>query len=141
MVAITKRALVVARNALNGSEVTSGLEQLGCPVDAAGTGLDALRLMGKKCPYDLIVTELLLDGISGLALLIIARKKNPAIRTIALNNGSETLRLFAMESGVDQVLELPLDAEKMSEVAGLISAEKTVKDGIENQLTESCIWL
>jgi len=141
MVAIAKRALVVARNALHGSEVTSGLEQLGCSVDAVGTGIDALRLMGEQCPYDLIVTELLLDGISGLALLIIARKKNPAIRTIALNNGSKTLRLFAVESGVDQVLELPLDAEKVSEVAGLILAETTVKGGIEDQLAESCIWL
>ena len=141
MVAITKRALVVARNSLNGIEATSGLEQLGCSVDAAATGLDALRLMGKQCPYDLIVTELLLDGISGLALVIIARKKNPAVRIIAVNNGGETLRLFAMESGVDQVLELPLDAEKVYEAAGPILAETTVQDGVENQLTESCIWL
>jgi len=141
MVAIAKRALVVARNALNGSEVTSGLEQLGCSVDAVGTGLDALRLMGKQCPYDLIVTELLLDRISGLALVIIARKKNPTIRTIALNNGSKTLQLFAMESGVDQVLELPLDAEKVYEAAGPILAETTVKDGVTNQLTGSWVWL
>ena len=141
MVAIAKRALVVARNALHGSEVTSGLEQLGCSVDAVGTGLDALRLIGKQCPYDLIVTELLLDGISGLALLIIARKKNPAVRTIGVNNGSKTLRLFAMESGVDQVLELPLDLEKVSEVAGLILAETTVRNGVTNQLTGSWMWL
>ncbi len=141
MVAITKRALVVARNPLNGIEASSGLEQLGCSVDAVGTGLDALRLMGKQCPYDLIVTELLLDGISGLALVIIARKKNPAIRIIAVNNGGETLRLFAMESGVDQVLELPLDAEKVYEAAGLILEETTVKDGVTNELTGSWAWL
>jgi CheY-like chemotaxis protein len=141
MVAIDKRALVVARNALHGSEVTSGLEQLGCSVDAAGTGLDALRLMSKQCPYDLIVTELLLDRISGLALVIIARKKNPAIRTIGVNNGSKTLRLFAMESGIDQVLELPLDAEKVYQAAGLILAGATVKDGVENQLTDNWAWL
>jgi CheY-like chemotaxis protein len=141
MVAITKRALVVAKNALNGSEATSGLEQLGCPVDAAGTGLDALRLMGKQCPYDLIVTELLLDRISGLALVIIARKKNPAIRTIALNNGSKKLQLFAMDFGVDKLLEMPVDAEKVYEAAGLILAETKVKDGVENQLTDTCIWL
>jgi CheY-like chemotaxis protein len=141
MVAIAKRALVVARNALNGSEATSGLEQLGCSVDAAGMGLDALRLMGKRCPYDLIVTELLLDRISGLALVIIARKKNPAIRTIAINNGSKALRLFAMESGVDRLLQLPLDAERVYEAAGLILAETTVKDDATNELTASLVWL
>ncbi len=141
MVAIAKRALVVARNALHGSAVTSGLEQLGCSVDAVGTGLDALRLIGKQCPYDLIVTELLLDRISGLALVIIARTKNPTIRTIAINNGSKALRLFAVESGIDRLLELPLDAEKVYEAAGPILAETTVKDGVENQLTDTWAWL
>ncbi len=141
MVAIAKRALVVARNPLNGIEASSALEQLGCSVDAVGTGLDALRLMSKQCPYDLIVTELLLDRISGLALVIIARQKNPAVRIIAVNNGGETLRLFAMESGVDQVLELPLDAEKVYEAAGLILEKTTVKDGVENQLTDTWAWL
>ncbi len=141
MVAIAKRALVVARNPLNGIEASSALEQLGCSVDAAGTGLDALRLMGKQCPYDLIVTELLLDRISGLALVIIARTKNPTIRTIAINNGSKALRLFAVESGIDRLLELPLDAEKVYEAAGPILAETTVKDGVENQLTDTWAWL
>jgi hypothetical protein len=46
-----------------------------------------------------------------------------------------------MESGVDQVLELPLDAEKVYEAAGLILEETTVKDGVENQLTDTWAWL
>ena len=133
MVAIGKRALVVARSGLNGSEVTSGLERLGCSVDAASTGLDALRLLGMQCPYDLILTELLLDGINGLALNIIAKKKNPSIRTIGVNNGNQTLRLFAMESGVDEVLELPLDFEKVREAARLILEKNDSKDCIRNQ--------
>jgi len=141
MVRIGRRALVVARNALIGSEVTSGLEQLGCSVDAAGTGLDALRLLGMQCPYDLMVTELLLDGINGLALIIIAKKKNPSVRTIAVNNGNQTLRLFAMESGVDEVLELPLDSEKVHESARLMLEENGSKEGIRNQSRDSWVWL
>ena len=141
MVAIGKRALVVARNALHGSEVTSALEQLGCSVDAAGTGLDALRLLGMQCPYDLIVTELLLDGINGLALIIIAKKKNPSVKTIAVNNGNQTLRRFARESGVDEVLELPLDSEKVHEAAGLMLEENDCKKAIRNQSRDSWVWL
>ena len=141
MVAMGKRALVVARSALNGSEVTSALEQLGCSVDAAGTGLDALRLLGMQCHYDLIVTELLLDGINGLALIIIAKKKNPFIRTIAVNNGNQTLRLFAMESGVDEVLELPLYSEKVHEAARLLPEENDCKEDIRNQSRDSWVWL
>ena len=141
MVAIGKRALVVARSGLNGSEVTSGLEQLGCSVDAASTGLDALRLLGMQRPYDLIVTELLLDGINGLALIIIAKKKNPFIRTIAVNNGNQTLRLFAMESGVDEILELPLYAEKVHEAARLLLEENGSKDRMRNESRDSRVWL
>ena len=141
MVAIGKRTLVVAKNALNGSEVTSGLEHLGCSVDAANTGLDALRLLGMQCPYDLIVTELLLDGINGLALIIVAKKKNPLIRTIAVNNGNQTLRLFAVESGVDEVLELPLDSEKVREAARLMLEENDCKEDIRNQFRDSWVWL
>ncbi len=140
MVTTARRALVVARNPLNGSEVSFRLEQLGYSVDAVGTGLDALKLIGKQCPYDLIVTELLLDRISGLALVIIARKKNPATRTIALNNGSKALKVFAMESGLDQLLELPLDAEKVSEIARLILAEITVQNGVGTPLKDSSVW-
>lgn len=141
MVAIGKRALVVARSGLNGSEVTSALEQLGCSVDAASTGLDALRLLGTECPYDLIVTELLLDGINGLALIIIARNKNSSVRTVAVNNGNQTLRLFAVESGVDEVLELPLDFEKVHETARLVLEENGSQDRTRNQSRDSWVWL
>jgi CheY-like chemotaxis protein len=139
MVAIGKRALVVARSGLNGSEVTSGLEQLACSVDAASTGLDALRLLGTQCPYDLIVTELLLDGINGLALIIIAKKKNPSVRTIAVNNGNQTLRLFAMESGVNEVLELPLDSDKVHEAARLMLEENASTNGVKDQSRTSWV--
>jgi hypothetical protein len=50
MLAVEKRALVVARNAPNGIEATTGVEQLGYSVDVASTGLDALRLMGIQGP-------------------------------------------------------------------------------------------
>ena len=141
MVATGKRALVVARSGINGSEVTSGLEQLGCSVDAANTGLDALRLLGTQCPYDLIVTELLLDGINGLALIIIAKKGNPFVKTIAVNNGNQTLRRFARESGVDEVLELPLDSEKVHEAARLLLEENGSKDRMRNESRDSRVWL
>jgi CheY-like chemotaxis protein len=141
MLAVAKRALVVARNALNGIEATTGVEQLGYSVDVASTGLDALRLMGIQGPYHLIVTELLLHGISGLALIIIARKKNPSVRTIAMNNGNQTLRLFALESGVDKVLEVPLDSKKVYEAAGLIFEENVSKDYSDNESPDSWVWL
>ena len=140
MVATGKRALVVARSGINGSEVTSGLEQLGCSVDAANTGLDALRLLGTQCPYDLIVTELLLDGINGLALIIIAKKKNPSVKTIAVNNGNQTLRMFAMESGVDEVLELPVNSEEVREAVRLKLEEDVSTNGVKDQSRTSWVW-
>ena len=91
-------------------------------------------------PYDLIVTELLLDGINGLALIIIAKKKNPSVKTIAVNNGNQTLRMFAMESGVDEVLELPVNSEEVREAVRLKLEEDVSTNGVKDQSRTSWVW-
>jgi CheY-like chemotaxis protein len=127
MVAITIRVLAVARDALNGMKILTALERLGCSVDVASTGLDALKLIRDQGPYDLIVTELLLNGISGLALVITAREKNPTVRSIAVNNGSETLQQFVMDYGVDSVLTPPLTEDEVYEAARRIMGGRRVR--------------
>ncbi|MBW1980525.1 MAG: response regulator [Deltaproteobacteria bacterium] len=111
MAATVKRALVVASDVYHGIEVSSALERLGCAVDVASSGVEALRLIARGTVYQLIVTELVLNGISGLALAIAARQKEPAVRIIGVNNGKKALLLVAREFGIDDVLELPLDGE------------------------------
>lgn len=58
-----------------------------------------------------------------------------------MNNGNQTLRLFALESGVDKVLEVPLDSKKVYEAAGLIFEENVSKDYSDNESPDSWVWL
>jgi DNA-binding response OmpR family regulator len=115
---VTKRALVIFKDDLDGRDVFYLLNYIGFSVDIAHSGLEALRMFQRR-RYDLIVTELVLDGISGLGLFTCA-KKNPETITIGVNNGSETgsetLRRVATEFGIDIILDLPLDIKSFSTI-------------------------
>jgi CheY-like chemotaxis protein len=113
--AVTKRALVIFRDNSETKDVVSLLNSIGFSVDIASYGVEALKIMQRRRPYDLIVSELDLDEISGLVLLGCA-KKNPATITIGVNNGNQTLRRVAAEFGIDPILELPFDIKKFSAV-------------------------
>ncbi len=112
---VTKRALVIFKDDLDGRDVFYLLNYIGFSVDVASSGLEALRLFQRRRPYDLIVTQLVLDEISGLCLFTCA-KKNPETITIGVNNGSETLRRVATEFGIDIILDLPLDIKSFSTI-------------------------
>jgi CheY-like chemotaxis protein len=113
--AVTKRAIVIFRDNLKARGVVSLLNSIGFSVDIASYGVEALKMMQHRRPYDLIVTELDLDEISGLGLLGCA-KKNPETITIGLNNGNEILRRVAAGFGIDPILDLPFDIKDFSAV-------------------------
>ena len=113
---IIKRVLVVIGNPADGLEVGTALEQRGLSVDILSKGIEALKFMQPSCLYDLLITELLLDEISGFAL-VIAAKKYPDVATIGINNGAASLKLVADEFGIDKVLESPLDLKELCDVS------------------------
>jgi PleD family two-component response regulator len=85
-----KRVLVVLRHRKKGKEIGVALERSAFSVDVVHKGIEALKVLQRSCPYDLVITELLLDEISGFALVIAARKY-PDVATIGLNNGGASL--------------------------------------------------
>jgi DNA-binding response OmpR family regulator len=109
---IIKRALVVYGHSDMGIKIGIALERCSFSVDVVHTGLEALKLMHLCCPYDILITELLLDEISGFALITVARKF-PDVATIGINNGDTSLKLIADEYGIDVVLEPPLDLKEL----------------------------
>lgn len=112
---VTKRALVIFKDDLDGRDVFYLLNYIGFSVDVASSGLEALRLFQRRRPYDLIVTQLVLDEISGLCLFTCA-KKDPETITIGVNNGNEILGRVAAEFGTDVILNLPLDINSFSTI-------------------------
>ena len=109
---IIKRALVVYDQSEVGIKIGTALEQFCFSVDVVHSGLEAMKLIHLCCPYDILITELLLDEISGFALVIVA-KKYPDVATIGINNGNASLKIIADEYGIDSLLEPPLDLKEL----------------------------
>lgn len=113
MVKITPRVLVVLRKYPDGNELRHYLESFGCHVDFVNERLGALKFLWTRRPYQLLIIDVVIDEISGLALHMLAKKKNPLVKTIALNDRSSVVHNVARQFGIDQVMDLPVDKQSL----------------------------
>ena len=87
------------------------LRRKGYHVEPAQDGLEALRLIRTKGPFDVLVTDLMMPGLSGLELLRRAKKTDPALEVIVITaGGSLEMAISALrEDGAFDYLTKPLD--------------------------------
>jgi CheY-like chemotaxis protein len=85
------------------------LDRLGFEVDRAETGRAASVLLGRK-DYDLIVSDIYMPEVTGLALLKQAKEKDPHIQVVVVT-ASATLEtaIEAMNAGAFAYLTKPFD--------------------------------
>jgi DNA-binding NtrC family response regulator len=78
-----------------------------CDVDMALSGAEALRLDAER-PYDVLIVDLMMPGLSGLDLLKSLKARNPKARVIMVT-GYPTMRntLQAMQLGAMDFLPKP----------------------------------
>jgi DNA-binding response OmpR family regulator len=77
-------------------------------VVSASNGLDALKHIDHKdAAFDLIITDLVLPNISGVAIISIVKKKFPQTPIIAITGWGEHPESLAREARADVVLEKP----------------------------------
>jgi DNA-binding response OmpR family regulator len=89
------------------------LEQ-GYGVDAVASGEEALALFDRK--YDLIITDLVMEGINGLEVLRRAKEQNPECAVFILTGHRELeAAIGALRLGADDYLIKPYDFEEMAE--------------------------
>ena len=94
-------------------------------VISASNGLDGLKLIdSEKDTLDLIITDLVLPNISGVAVISIVKKKYPAIPVIAITGWGEHPEALAKEANADLVMEKPF---KLAEL------ERAARELIENR--------
>jgi DNA-binding NtrC family response regulator len=85
------------------------LRQEGYEVATAGNAFRGLDLLGRFRPH-VVVTELRMPGLDGLAFLDRVRALAPATRIVVLTAfGSVPATVIAMKRGADDVLEKPID--------------------------------
>jgi DNA-binding NtrC family response regulator len=75
------RILVLDDEPIVGKRLKPALEKSGYEVDVVERGADALRLID-AAPYDVVVTDIRMEGVDGLDVLRHARERSP--RTLVI---------------------------------------------------------
>lgn len=101
-----------------------------CEVDMAQSGEEALRKEAEK-PYDVMIVDLMMPGLSGLDLLKMLKARNPKARIIMVT-GYPTMKntLQAMQLGAMDFLPKPfLPTTLRNLVAAAIEAGEDEPEG------------
>jgi len=95
-------------------------------VFSASDGLEALKILEtEQQRFDLVITDLVMPNISGVALISIIKKRFPDTLVIAITGWGEHPGALATEAQADKVLEKPFELFELDEVINeLISSKK-----------------
>jgi two-component system response regulator PhoP len=122
------RALIVEDEARVAENIAAALrESAGLAVDIAMNGRDGVEL-GRQTHYDLIVLDLMLPGLNGLAVLKSIRAKGQTAPVLVLTAvGEKTSIVSLLNAGADDYLAKPFDlGELLARVKALIRRGKGV---------------
>ena len=118
------RVLVVDDNKDLGMLTSEMLVERGFRVNIAFDGVSALAKI-KQEPYDLMILDYRLPGISGLIVLKKTQQIRPNLRTIMISAfGDDSTRAKARELGAYAFLDKPFNIDGLVKVA-----KKTLKKG------------
>ena len=87
-------------------------------VISASNGLDGLKAIEtEQDSLDIIITDLVLPNISGVAVISIVKKKYPNIPVIAITGWGEHPESLAKEAKADLVMEKPFKLTELEKAA------------------------
>jgi len=111
--------LVVEDNLVNQKMVVRMLEKMGCRVDVAGNGLEAVERAGGST-YDLVFMDCQMPEMDGYeATAEIRRVKNDSRRTPIIAMTAHTMqgdREKCLQAGMDDYIPKPIKKETLSEI-------------------------
>ncbi len=86
------------------------LTRSGFKVTMASTGEDAVRRLRDE-PFDLVISDIRMPGISGMDVLVMAKTLHPSIAVILITGfGTSEVVERANQSGADRILTKPFNA-------------------------------
>lgn len=87
-------------------------------VISASNGLDGLKLLDEEGEsFDLVITDLVLPNISGVAVISIVKNRFPETPIIAITGWGEHPEALAKEAQADLVLEKPFKLPSLEKEA------------------------
>ncbi len=111
------RVLVVEDNSVNQLVARGLLEQLGCVVDMADDGVEAVRLLGAPHPYAAVLMDCRMPRLDGFDATRAVRAQEPAgarVPIIAMTASAlEGERERCLAAGMDDFLTKPVDAREL----------------------------
>src|SRR6266540_1754176 len=116
MATATGRVLVVDDEAFFQALFRDLLQAAGHQVRVAASGDAALKLMAEE-HFDLLVTDVVMPGLDGIALAREARRRDPDLEAVAIT-GHDDVRLAvqAMKAGRADFLTKPVDRDELVQV-------------------------
>lgn len=113
----SKKVLVVDDNEDVLKTITKYLEQKNYNVIAVTSGLEALKIFeAEKGDFDLLITDLVMPSISGVAIISIVKERYPKVPIIAITGWGEHPEALATEAKADIVLEKPFELDEFSRI-------------------------
>ncbi len=121
---VSNRALVVDDDTAVRTVLRRSIRNLNMDVHEAGTGDEGLRLL-EGGDYNLLLSDYMLPGIDGLELVSKAREMRPELPIILITGYATVERAVkAMSVGADHVMEKPVDAPVLCEVAKSVMVKR-----------------
>lgn len=111
--------------------IGDALEHEGYDVTLAGSGESAIALFD-KIDFDLLITDLIMGGVGGIAVLKKAKETRPDIAAIILTGyGDISTAIEALRSDADDYLQKPCEVEeilfRISSCIERLEAKRTLK--------------
>lgn len=87
-----------------------------CEVVTAASGDEAIVRLEEN-PFDVVITDIAMPGISGLELLSLIKAKNPETRVIVITAyGSDEREEQAYQRGAERYIEKPFDLHEIRDI-------------------------
>jgi DNA-binding NtrC family response regulator len=97
--------------------LTNFFSQKEYEVVSASNGLEGLKhIEAEDADFDLIITDLVLPNISGVAIISIVKKRFPDTPVIAITGWGEHPESLAKEAHADYVLEKPFKLPELEQL-------------------------
>jgi two-component system response regulator HydG len=133
------RVLVVDDDEPHAAAVAESLERVGYDCVVATSGSEGLRLIEEQA-FDIIITDLIMEGVGGLEVLAKAKRELPEAEVVILT-GHSTIKtaVTAMQAGASTYLTKPLDINELRTFADKASLSRRLQRSnieLKKQLNE-----
>ena len=122
------RVLVVDNDQAHALAVEESLDRVGYSCRVATSGSDGAQLIEEEGPFDVIITDLVMNDIDGLGILAKAKSEMPEAEVILMTgHGSIPSAVSAMQQGAFNYLLKPLDINQLRTVTEKASESATLR--------------